>query len=237
LGLLATALDFSAFAQLCFQIAAYPCAWLLDFLRFLQEAELLPIILPGRPHWLFIPGFWLILAVLPVCYMRLAGRVSLRAPAACLGLGLALCFLPVCLRVYEQNQDKVRLRLLDVGQGQAVLLEAPGGTRLLLDSGGAFSPRFDLGKEVIAATLLDNREARLEYMLASHPDFDHIQGLLYPLTYLRVDYFADNGRFRAAVITLPTAAFCRYCGRKGCRETACPPGTLSSWARNCAWKF
>jgi competence protein ComEC len=193
LGLLAAALNFTAFARLCFQIAAYPCAWLMDFLRCLQEAEFLPVLLPGRPHWLFIAGFWLILGMLPVLYMRFARREPSGLPAACIGLGLALCLLPAGLRIHAQNQDIVRLRLLDVGQGQAILLECPGGKRLLLDGGGLAGPRFDLGKEVIAAALTDNHPARLDYMLASHPDFDHIQGLIYPLTHLRVDYFADNG--------------------------------------------
>jgi competence protein ComEC len=198
LGLLATALNLSWFAQLCFQIAAYPCAWLMDFLRWLQGLELLPVIFPVRPHWLFILGVWFILSILPLFCMRLANRASLRLPGVLIALGLLLCLLPTGLRAYEQSRDAVRLRLIDVGQGQAILLEYPGGKRLLLDGGGVNNGRlssssFDIGKDVITATLLDNRPAHLDYMLASHPDYDHIQGLIHPLTHLQVDYFADNG--------------------------------------------
>jgi competence protein ComEC len=192
LGLLVTALNLTGLAELCFLIASYPCAWLMDLLRYLQGADMLPVVLPGRPHWLFTLGFWLILAILPALALKVLKRGSLRLPLACISLGLVFCLLPFGLRVYEQNQEVLRLRLLDVGQGQAILLECPGGKRLLLDGGGISSPRFDIGKEVITPVLIDNRPARLEYMLASHPDFDHIQGLVYPLEHLQVDYFADN---------------------------------------------
>lgn len=86
----------------------------------------------------------------------------------------------------------VRLSLLDVGQGQAVLLEW-GGKRLLVDGGGGANPRFDVGREVVAAELARNRFPRLDYMLASHLDTDHAGGLIFPLRHLAVGYYADNG--------------------------------------------
>lgn len=67
--------------------------------------------------------------------------------------------------------------MLDVGQSQALALEWPGG-RLLLDGGGSLSPRFDPGRDVVAPALTANRPPRLNMVLASHADLDHVRGLI-----------------------------------------------------------
>jgi competence protein ComEC len=205
-GLTAAALNFSALAQICFQLAAIPCGWLMEFLRWLDQIGCLPVSLPTRPHWAFILGFWLLLALLPQIKKIIEGVWGKSFPPAgrraephtnptlvLLCLAIALCLFPLALRQYETSREAVRLRLLDVGQGQSVLLEWPGGGRLLLDGGGSISPRFNLGKDVVAATLTSNRPARLDYMLLSHPDLDHAQGLLFPLEHMEIGYYADNG--------------------------------------------
>jgi competence protein ComEC len=86
----------------------------------------------------------------------------------------------------------VRLTLLDVGQGQAVLLEGPDGARVLLDGGGLW-PGFDVGAAVTGPALAWNRPPRLDGVLLSHPDSDHWRGLEYVLRRFSVGWFASNG--------------------------------------------
>jgi competence protein ComEC len=167
----------------------------------LDASGLLPVLHPPRPHWLTMLGYWFLLSLLPRLFTRPPGpkageKRGLNKSLACaLCCGLVLLLSPTVWRLHDNTRDVLRLRLLDVGHGQAVLLEWQGGRRLLLDGGGgSFSSGFDLGREVIAATLADNRLPRLDYMLASHLDADHAQGLLFPLRHLRVDYYADNGQ-------------------------------------------
>ncbi|MDR1126009.1 MAG: DNA internalization-related competence protein ComEC/Rec2 [Deltaproteobacteria bacterium] len=213
-GCLAAALHLPALAEGAFHLASLPCAWLMDCLGRLDSAGLLPALLPTRPHWLFMLGYWLALAMLPWLAPRLLSRLAPRRrpaaaprppllkPALFMLCGLLLCLAPTALRHYETGRDLVRLRLLDVGQGQAVLLEWQGGGRLLLDGGGGPSPRFDIGREIIAASLTDNRTPRLEFMLTSHPDLDHAGGLAFPLQHLEVGYFGDNGESSPALLDI-----------------------------------
>jgi competence protein ComEC len=61
---------------------------------------------------------------------------------------------------------------LDVGQGEATLIEGPGGQRILIDGGP--------GGEVISAALdrtLPFYDRRIDLVIATHPQADHVGGL------------------------------------------------------------
>lgn len=202
-ALIGTALGLECFAAALFKLAVYPCNALLELLRGM-ELLLQPQLLP-RPHWLFMFAYWLLFFSLPylIKYVKavaIARKQRNACPkAACYKLvfillsALTLAFIPLLQGRFYMGADAVHIRMLDVGQGQAILVEWQGGRRLLLDGGGGGSPRFDLGREVITASLAQNRWPSLDYMLASHPDTDHVQGLIYPASYLPVSQFADNG--------------------------------------------
>jgi competence protein ComEC len=76
------------------------------------------------------------------------------------------------------HQD-LRVTYLDVGQGCAALLEIPGGTCLLVDGGGFFHNRFDVGARVVAPFLWKKKIGRVETLVLSHPHPDHLNGLLF----------------------------------------------------------
>lgn len=79
----------------------------------------------------------------------------------------------------------LRVTFLDVGQGDCILLEFPTGETLLVDSGGRVDygpPRpdafredvVDLGERVVARCLWARGIARLDAIVATHPDADHV---------------------------------------------------------------
>lgn len=66
--------------------------------------------------------------------------------------------------------------MLDVGQGDAVLVQGVTGT-VLVDAGVALPDGVDLGATVVAPALRALGVARLDLLVASHADLDHRGGL------------------------------------------------------------
>lgn len=197
-GLLAAALNLSALAGLLLATASVPCELLLELLTFLDAAGLLAAPALPRPHWLSMAGYWLLLLFLPtLCSRRgTAGRACrLCIPA----LALSMLLAPPLAAVHAARQPGVTLRLLDVGQGQAVLVEWTGmgekrlSGRALVDGGGFPASSFDVGKAVLGPVLTDNALPRLDLVASSHADTDHFSGLMYMLEAFSVARYASNG--------------------------------------------
>lgn len=191
LGLLLAASGFGVAARAALDVAAMPCQWLTDGLAWLAGAGLLHPASLLRPHWTALPAF----AALLTALVLKAGRPTLPPAARRLLLAgaLLLCVGPA-LRTAERLSGDIRLDVLDVGQSQALALRLPGHVRLLLDGGGSASPRFDPGQALVAPALTYNDGPRLSAVLNSHPDIDHMGGLLYVLRAFSVGRLLDNGR-------------------------------------------
>ncbi len=85
---------------------------------------------------------------------------------------------------------RLHLEILDVGQGDAALATFPDGTTMLVDGGGRFDYRnadaegdgFEpdirgIGESVVSEVLWQKGLSGVDYILATHADADHIQGL------------------------------------------------------------
>jgi competence protein ComEC len=73
----------------------------------------------------------------------------------------------------------LRLTMFDVGQGESVLMETPDGRRFLIDTGGTpFGGSFDVGTRVLAPALWARGVRRLDTLLITHGDPDHLGGAL-----------------------------------------------------------
>lgn len=69
----------------------------------------------------------------------------------------------------------VRLTVLDVGQGEAILAQLPSGHDLLVDTGG--SPgSFDVGARVVTPAVWALGSRRLDWLAITHADLDHLGG-------------------------------------------------------------
>jgi len=73
----------------------------------------------------------------------------------------------------------LRLTMLDVGQGESILIETPSDRRLLIDTGGApFGGSFGVGARVIAPALWTRGIRSLDVVVVTHGDPDHLGGAL-----------------------------------------------------------
>lgn len=79
--------------------------------------------------------------------------------------------------------DELRVHFIDVGQGDATLIRAPGGHAVLIDAGVAYPadpasgrPGYDAGEAVIPPYLKRAGVKRLDALILTHPDQDHVGG-------------------------------------------------------------
>lgn len=86
------------------------------------------------------------------------------------------------VRVYgstAETSDEIKVSFLDVGQGDAAVIQC-GGKTMMIDGGKPKESSF------IYSWLRKNSITKLDYMVATHPDADHIGGLSGALNYASV---------------------------------------------------
>jgi competence protein ComEC len=79
---------------------------------------------------------------------------------------------------YVREQGRLVVTALDVGQGDATLIDLPDGRLVLIDGGGLPGSSLDLGARVLLPVLRARRRSRLDLLVLSHPHPDHFGGLL-----------------------------------------------------------
>jgi competence protein ComEC len=76
---------------------------------------------------------------------------------------------------------------LNIGQGDAILIQGPTGEKILVDGGPDRSVLRELSKK------LWPWDRHIDVIIETHPDKDHITGLGYVLERYQVDYFLESG--------------------------------------------
>jgi competence protein ComEC len=85
---------------------------------------------------------------------------------------LAMLALPKWQKAHNNN---LTVTVLDVGHGQAILAQLPGGNNMLFDAGSL--SRNDIGSRVVLPFLRYNAIGKIDAVIISHGDIDHINGL------------------------------------------------------------
>ena len=94
-------------------------------------------------------------------------------PAAAAAFGvLAALSIVIWSAVFDPGRDTFDLHVLDVGQGDSIVARAPNGSTVLID-GGPDGRR--LLSELTEA--LPRGQRRIDLMVATHPQLDHVAGL------------------------------------------------------------
>ncbi len=143
----------------------------------------------ASPSVLSIAGFYLCLAIAVRSRKKTVQGLSVSALIFCL---VWWAWSP--RHVFED--DALRVTFLDVGQGDATVLELPGGDTILVDGGVAYE-RWDIGRMVVGPYLWDRGIRRLTHVIATHPQLDHVGGLAWIIDNFEVDHYWSNGIRRA----------------------------------------
>src|SRR3989440_4452184 len=168
LALIAALVPLDALLELC----AFLVQWLLVFLEWCAA-------LPGALWQQHVPPLWTVLAALGGAAWLLAPRgIPWRAS------GLALMAPAFCIALPGPPPGEAWLTTFDVGQGLAVLVRT-SNRALLYDAGPAFGTESDSGSRGVVPALRGDGVARLDMVVLSHEDNDHIGGAAFLVGGLR----------------------------------------------------
>ena len=85
---------------------------------------------------------------------------------------------------------RLEIHAIDVGQGDAIAVRSPAGRWILIDTGPR-SISFDAGRARVLPFLRDHGVRRLDAMILTHPDADHIGGAAAILDAVEVGLVVD----------------------------------------------
>ena len=116
------------------------------------------------------PSVWALLYTIP-------GILLLLAPAGMPARGLSLVlFLPLVFTAPQKPEPgAIKLTLLDVGQGLSAVVQTVNHW-LIYDTGAKFSAESDMGQSALLPYLRQQGAGRIDTLVISHGDNDHIGG-------------------------------------------------------------
>jgi len=157
-----------------------------------------------------------ITAWLVFCYVLLLAAVlsrRIRAAVCCAVCGLCICLLASWM---EPTMDDVRMTVLDVGQGQCILLQS-GGRAYMVDCGGSQDAST---ADAAAQLLLSQGITRLDGLILTHYDRDHAGAVANLLTRIKADVLVlpatepEGEPYRANTVLYASQDLCFDSGRE-----------------------
>jgi competence protein ComEC len=126
------------------------------------------------------PSWALVAAYYTCCAGCLMSRPYVRAAVAgMVTCGIIILVSPAAFTasaVPPVEHGKLRVVFLDVGQGDATLVQLPDGRTMLVDAGGVAGSGFDIGERVLAPSLRAFGVRTVNTLVVTHGDPDHIGG-------------------------------------------------------------
>ena len=137
-------------------------------------------------------GFYCLIVVL---ISRREKRISSKTVKIAISIILSAGIIDFGYWIHHRFWHKdLRVTIIDVGQGSAALLEFPKGKTFMVDGGGfSDNSTFDVGAKIVAPLLRRKKIGTLDTLILTHPDSDHINGLLYLAERFHVKTIWTNG--------------------------------------------
>ena len=156
--------------------------------------------LPGARVWVAPPPA---LAIVAYDAAALAAAALLPARPRTAVAVLAVASAGVLASTLRLPHGKLTVTMLDVGQGDAIVVRTPRGRVVLIDSGGRLergpgrdggSPAELVGERIVLAYLKRQGIRRVDLLVNTHPHGDHVGGFAPILRELGVGAVADSGQ-------------------------------------------
>jgi competence protein ComEC len=191
-------------------VAAFVARWTAAGLLASARLAAAPSIDPRLPD----PPWWGI-ALLAGALVALARGRAWRRCALPLGLGLLGLVLGA---PGPQADGRLHVSLLDVGQGEAIVVRSPAGRVVVIDAGARYPSGHDLGEQVVAPFLWRLGARRLERLVLTHVHRDHVGGAAFLLRSFDVGVVWEPPFLIGDREAAPPTDAARRCVARGVRE-------------------
>ncbi len=121
--------------------------------------------------------------------------------AICMAMALTVIVFLGITKWQRTYRDDLILNCLDVGHGQAILAQLPGKTNVIFDAGSMY--KNDIGKRIVAPFLDYSGINKIDAIIISHNDVDHINGIPEIVEHCDVNGVYANDAFFSAAETDP----------------------------------
>lgn len=111
-------------------------------------------------------------------------------------IGASLIIAASALLFLNSRSDGLfHVYFLDIGQGDAIFMRTPSGINILVDGGP--------DKKILSELkdVLPFFDSNIDYLFSTHPDKDHIEGLIYVLKKYDVKHVLWNGDYKTNYLT------------------------------------
>jgi competence protein ComEC len=153
--------------------------------------------------------------ILYYCLVLFAGLVYLRRPLTkkviCTVMFLAIIIFLGVTKWQRTYRNDMVISFLDVGHGQAILAQLPGKANVLFDAGSLY--KSDIGRRIVAPFLHYKGINKIDAIIISHNDVDHINGIPEIAKHCKVGGVYANKAFLMDMTTDPcdTTEFLNDC--------------------------
>lgn len=117
---------------------------------------------------------------------------SLKGWRVCLTTAILISIITFESGIIQKRSGEIMAVYLDVGQGDSSVIEFPDGKVMIIDGGGLLGD-LDLGRAVVAPYLWEKGIRKIDYLVSTHPQLDHMGGLNYLIERFRIGEVWTNG--------------------------------------------
>ena len=178
--------------------------WLIWIVKLIAHLDISQILTGQVP---------LTLIILYYCFVLFAGFIYFRRPLVkkviCTVVFLAIIVFLGAAKWQRTHRDDLVITCLDVGHGQAIFARLPGKANVLFDAGSLH--KSDIGGRIIAPFLDYIGINKIEAIIISHNDIDHLNGIPRIAEHCEVGGLYANDAFFDKADGWGTAKFLNEC--------------------------
>jgi competence protein ComEC len=143
---------------------------LIWLVKHIAQIDVSQVLIGHLPVWLIVFYYCTILFIAFIHFKHTFAKKVIST-----GMILVIIFFLGVTKWQGTHRDNLTMTCLDVGHGQAILAQLPGGANILFDAGSLH--KSDVGRRIVAPFLDYSGINRIDSIIISHNDVDHINGI------------------------------------------------------------